>query len=54
MKDAKLDKTEVQDSHDSEVSTEKNKKPYISPICETHNPLKIMSAWNDQSSELVF
>ena len=29
-------------------------QPYHPPAVESHNPLEIMSAWEDKSSELEF
>lgn len=38
---------------DIEEKTEE-KKEYHPPRMESHNPLEIMSAWEDKSSELEF
>ncbi len=45
---------EMQNSNESECSSEGTKKRYIAPNCESHNPLQIMSAFEDKSSELEF
>ena len=45
---------EIQNSNESECSSEGTKGRYIAPNCESHNPLKIMSKWEDQSSDLEF
>lgn len=54
MKEVKNDKSVIQDSQKLEEKSEGLKIPYVAPKCDTHNPLKIMSAFEDKSSELPF
>ncbi|MCP4429685.1 MAG: hypothetical protein GY806_01775 [Gammaproteobacteria bacterium] len=54
MKEIKNDKLVILDSQKIEEKSEELQKPYVAPKCDTHNPLKIMSAWQDNSSELEF
>ena len=37
-----------------EKEDQKEKKKYESPMFESHSPLKIMSAYEDRTSELPF
>lgn len=37
---------------ETHIGTEK--EAYVAPAMETHRPLDIMSAWNDNSSDLDF
>lgn len=54
MSEVKNDLTVIQDSQKLEENPKGLKNPYVAPKCESHNPLEIMSAWQDKSSELVF
>ena len=54
MKEVINDKSVIQDSQKLEVKSKELKKPYVAPKCDTHSPLKIMSAFEDNSSDLPF
>ena len=45
---------ENQEKVGSKVETQAVKENYESPAFESHIPLKIMSKWDDQSSDLPF
>lgn len=46
--------TEHNSSEGKQDAEPDEKATYQTPACESYEPLEIMSAWQDRSSELVF
>lgn len=44
----------VQEKKETANKNSWEKKTYESPACESYRPLDLMSAWQDNSSELQF
>jgi hypothetical protein len=36
------------------LNENREKKDFVAPKCTSHNPLEIMSGWEDKSSDLEF
>ena len=54
MDKGKTTESTAQDLQKPKEGPEKVKTPYVAPKFESHNPLEIMSAFEDKSSELPF